>query len=331
MKTSIFPFEISLIRPLLLKGNAFLNRSGLLVVKEDEHGNRGYGEISPLPYFSQESYAEVIQHPQNLNFPSVNCGFFQANAELHALQQNITLPQFLLQKINLDLKLSPQVQVNGLIDAQEKAPFITETQRILALGYTTVKLKVGRTSVQQDLNRITWLNEVSGSSLQIRLDANQAWSLKEALLFAKRTSSFPNIEYIEEPCKTFEATQTFHKESGFPVAIDESLYQQNPESALHFAPFAHAFILKPMLLPNFWQHFSDLVKNKQKVVISSSFESGIGMRLLIALAALSGETAGLDPYHWIAKDLLLSPIPIENGAILLEQIFKNPPILDLGL
>lgn len=323
-KPVIQRYQIPLKKPLFLKGCALTHREGLLLQLWDEFDNMGLGEISPLPNFSQESLESVLEAPHNREMASVDCGWFLAEASLAAQKQGISLPNYLHQLGKFETALPAEVCLNGLIDAQEKTAFVKEVERVLAEGFRSVKIKVGRTTVAQDIERLHWLKELTGTTLSVRLDANQAWRLEEALNFARGVSQFSNIEYIEEPCANLSDTQSFAQQSQFPVALDESLSQYKPQDILSFAPFASAFILKPMLLKGFWKYFKQLRKSNQKVIISSSFESGIGMQLLIALAAISGEVAGLDTYAWLSQDVLTSPIEIRNGKISLEQVYASP-------
>jgi O-succinylbenzoate synthase len=58
-------------------------------------------------------------------------------------------------------------------------------------------------------------------------------------------------------------------------------------------------------------------------VISSAFESGIGLAVLAQLAASVSRDdipAGLDTLDWFEHDTLTKPLKIENGAIVMANI-----------
>ncbi len=55
------PFEIKLKKPFINSNVTISNRQGLIIKIADELGNIGYGEISPLPGSSVESYESIIK------------------------------------------------------------------------------------------------------------------------------------------------------------------------------------------------------------------------------------------------------------------------------
>jgi O-succinylbenzoate synthase len=61
--------------------------------------------------------------------------------------------------------------------------------------------------------------------LQLRLDANRAWTPLKAQQFAKYVNPAyrQRIAFLEEPCKTREDSRAFSREAGIAIAWDESL------------------------------------------------------------------------------------------------------------
>ncbi len=70
-----------------------------------------------------------------------------------------------------------------------------------AQGFDAFKIKVGHPDLAWDLNRLHLLIEAVGRPCTIMVDANEAWSPKEAVrrLFAYRDAGF-DILWIEDPC-----------------------------------------------------------------------------------------------------------------------------------
>jgi L-alanine-DL-glutamate epimerase-like enolase superfamily enzyme len=70
-----------------------------------------------------------------------------------------------------------------------------------ARGFTAFKIKVGHPDLQWDLARLTAIVEVVGKHATLMVDANEAWSPKEAIrrAFAYRDAGF-DILWIEDPC-----------------------------------------------------------------------------------------------------------------------------------
>ena len=69
------------------------------------------------------------------------------------------------------------------------------------------------------------------------------------------------------------------------------------------------------------------VERRGPVVVSSVFESGVGMRHLVALAAALGDVpAGLDTYRWLAADVLAEPLAIGGPAVDVAAVLAPNPV-----
>jgi L-fuconate dehydratase len=72
-------------------------------------------------------------------------------------------------------------------------------------GFTAMKLKVGSKDVQRDITRAHLVREVAGDKARIMLDANQQWTLPEALATTRLLRSM-NPYWIEEPTHPDDVT-----------------------------------------------------------------------------------------------------------------------------
>jgi L-fuconate dehydratase len=71
-------------------------------------------------------------------------------------------------------------------------------KRALASGFTALKLKVGSPDAERDLRRANIVREVAGDQARVMLDANQQWTLPQALAICPRLRAM-NPFWIEEP------------------------------------------------------------------------------------------------------------------------------------
>ena len=71
-------------------------------------------------------------------------------------------------------------------------------QRAIADGFTAMKLKVGSRDAERDVRRAEIVREVAGDDARVMLDANQQWTLPQALDICQRLSAI-NPFWIEEP------------------------------------------------------------------------------------------------------------------------------------
>ncbi len=71
-------------------------------------------------------------------------------------------------------------------------------RKAIAEGFTAMKLKVGSTDPQRDIRRANIVREEAGDNSKVMLDANQQWTLPQALSICKELQAM-NPYWIEEP------------------------------------------------------------------------------------------------------------------------------------
>jgi O-succinylbenzoate synthase len=318
-----FRYQLPLDPPLPSEDGPLSEREGLLLRLTDEAGITGWGEAAPLPGFSRESageagaalaraaealegqsYADPGAHarPNPDRWaelpPSVQFAVESALLELHAAAQGRTFPALVGTE-------GDQVRLNALISAD--APDVRRAaERCWEDGYRTLKLKVGRRAVGDDVRRVHAVADVVGEGGRIRLDANRAWSVGDAVQFAEALGPVP-LEYVEEPLADPSALPDFAGRTGLPVALDETTREQPPEALDELAPIA-GVVLKPTLLGGVTtvRHWAAAARAQDAaLVLTGAYESGVGIRMIAALAAaLTDAAAGLLTYDRLAEDVL---------------------------
>jgi L-alanine-DL-glutamate epimerase-like enolase superfamily enzyme len=99
----------------------------------------------------------------------------------------------------------------------------SETRRMAeqwrAQGFRTFKLKVG---LPGDVTQVATVRQALGTEIDIRVDANGAWSVDDA---AERLPALANhdIELAEQPVGTFEQMVELRRRVDVRIAADESL------------------------------------------------------------------------------------------------------------
>ncbi len=162
--------------------------------------------------------------------------------------------------------------------------------------------------------------------IRLRLDANRRWTIEEALKFAKTLRSILRsnnvsdscVEYFEEPVRNPFDLEAFANESGFSVALDESVRDHPDWTTLVDPSFVAAIVVKPTLLGFVRTEANLLVARGLGIpsVISSSFESGVGLYSLVKYAAkeMPDVVAGLATADWFARDVTTPQLRSVSGA-----------------
>jgi O-succinylbenzoate synthase len=339
-----FSFKLPLTAPLIIQGQESTYRQGFAMQISDEQGHSGWGEISPLPGFSRETiedvqarFHELTDWLQGQSVPEA-CeqldGTFESwLAKLHlpaSLRFGVESAVLNLLANARQLPLSVLLGGNQLQTIPINALLSGSAEQVLKKahethqnGYRAVKVKVGRSSIHDEISFIKQVAGILGDTVSLRLDANQNWSMEDALTFAKGIAGC-RIEYIEEPCRTLAESREFSVSTGLLVALDESLLKFNPQELNDYTDMA-AVVLKPTLLGGIERalQFARMAKSLGlAAVISSSYESSLGILTLAHLAAAIGgqETpVGLDTLSLFEQDLLQVPLEIKRGNIILPD------------
>ncbi len=89
-------------------------------------------------------------------------------------------------------------------------------------GYPAIKIKLGKNG-KADVERIKAIREAVGNEIPLRIDANQGWTVEEAIDTLKALAVF-NIQHCEEPIPrwAFMKLPEIKKESPIPIMSDES-------------------------------------------------------------------------------------------------------------
>lgn len=345
----VFSYALPLVRPLRLGNETHAVRNGFLLrlkTTDDTDDLTGWGEAAPLPSFSAESSEQV--RSQLLNIPewltgleipndaAQLCGALPTWLQNHELAASVQCAvEVAVLNLIADRQATPMarllddralesVHINSLIMDDDN---VTESVRQMQRdGYRAIKMKVGRLTVEEDVDRTRDAFRELGSSTTLRLDANRAWSFADACVFAEQIADC-TIDYLEEPLADHTRLREFASLTGLPIALDESLLDLTPEQLGQF-DFVKAVVLKPTLLGGF-DRTAALARVAQslnmKVVISSSFESSIGIAALTHLAAAIGSfntPAGLDTLSWFEHDLLADPIDSSHQKLRIGQLAR---------
>ncbi|SDC99133.1 mandelate racemase/muconate lactonizing enzyme family protein [Niabella drilacis] len=102
----------------------------------------------------------------------------------------------------------------------------TEMRRLLDAGASCVKIKVGGnfgTKMAEDVERVKFVRALIGNKIQLAVDANQIWTLAQALEFMDKVSG-QDIAWLEEPIHSaaYAEIEKLCKRSAVKIAYGES-------------------------------------------------------------------------------------------------------------
>ncbi|MFB9276346.1 mandelate racemase/muconate lactonizing enzyme family protein [Cohnella cellulosilytica] len=94
-------------------------------------------------------------------------------------------------------------------------------------GYDTVKIKIGKPELEEDIERISKVQELLGPGGTVLVDLNQKWSAAEAIQKGARLDRL-NLGWIEEPTLMHDVQghRQLKQAIRTPIALGESLYSR---------------------------------------------------------------------------------------------------------
>src|ERR1700751_5030561 len=110
------------------------------------------------------------------------------------------------------------VAVNATISALDRASAAEEAAAAARAGFPCVKVKVG---VQDDAGRVAAVRAAAGPELALRLDANGAWEVEEAVRAIEALAP-AGLELVEEPTHGLAGVRKVRERVAARVAIDET-------------------------------------------------------------------------------------------------------------
>ena len=233
------------------------DRPAVLVRIEDHEGAVGWGEIwCNFPTVGAEHRARILEScvaPILLEqaWADPEQAFTEITRRLHVLSNQTAEPGPIAQAIAgadialWDLLGKRQGQplwklLGGNPEVQTYASGLNPTDpELLAAakrdeGYTAFKLKVGF-GAQRDLRNLQALRDLLGAHATLMVDANQAWSLDEAIVMSQRIAGFHPV-WLEEPIPADSSPQDWQalaRATPVPLAGGENILgEENFDAAI---------------------------------------------------------------------------------------------------
>ncbi len=102
---------------------------------------------------------------------------------------------------------------------------VTDAVQAKSEGFAGSKIKIGKKHLSEDRERLNAVREAVGDNYEIMVDANQGFSLSEAIRRSKMLEEF-NVGWFEEPLPADDvaAHAQLALHSHVPIAVGESLY-----------------------------------------------------------------------------------------------------------
>ena len=341
---------LPLVAPVVTSQGTISERTVWVVQIADGTGRIGMGEAAPLPAFgteTPEACVEALRLSLKLmdiawigswlmrgradaplgrtienhlaKAPCARAAIEGALLDLMAQQQDRPLAHLLA-----DDPPAERLAVNALITGDQQQA--SETARTFAsAGFSCFKLKLTG-DISADLERIFAVRDAIGNPTRLRVDANGAFDLDRALVFAVEVGD-AHIEYCEQPLAPghLDELAALRRRSGMTVAVDEDVRVPADIGRIASCQAADVVVIKPTFLGG-WRPTKQAVELARScgldVVITSGLDGAVGRAQATHCAAalhLTGRAHGLSSSILLAEDLTDDPLTISSGFVVMRE------------
>ncbi len=242
----IIPVRLPLREPFVISYATYPDTLSVLVRVRANDGHEGWGESTPDPNISGETWegaAEVLRHtlaPSLIGHdarnresallaldarvegaPAAKAALEIALHDLVARAAGIPVWQLLGGKARPSLEISRVISIGPLDEMAAAA------RRHVAAGFHTVKVKVGdRQNPLLDVERVATVREAVGPAIGVKVDVNQGWQRPGAAIAAIRAMAPSQPAYIEQPVVWWdlEGLAEVRRQTGALIMVDEGCH-----------------------------------------------------------------------------------------------------------
>lgn len=208
----------------------------------------------------------------------------------------------------------------SIMEPEEQA---ARALKFVEMGFRILKVKLGL-DPEKDVERVRAVRDAVGEGIRIRVDANQGWSVEEAVRVINRIATY-DVEYVEQPVRwdDLQGLAKVRKESPLPIAVDESV--KKPADVFKVAEAGAADIVNIKVMKSGGllgalrvAHASEAAGLVNMVGCMGEGRLGITGAVCFAASALNVEYFDLD------SDVLLAEDYAEGGS-LVEKGWRSVP------
>jgi L-alanine-DL-glutamate epimerase-like enolase superfamily enzyme len=235
VKLAVRRHALWLRHPLQSSYGVVSERELLVVSLTDEDGVTGYGEAAPLPAYdgvsierveaALERYRPIVERAREMNGAEIVDACRRADDLPEAFAAiDLALWDRAGRRMGRSVALlvtdtpASSVPVNATLSTLDRAGAAEQAARAVELGFDCLKVKVG---VGDDAGRLAAVRAAAGPHAALRVDANGAWSVEQAVRSIEALSP-AGLELVEEPVHGLAGVREVRDRVAVRVAIDET-------------------------------------------------------------------------------------------------------------
>ena len=225
-----------------------------------------------------------------------------------------------------------QITTDITISVNDPEMMVQDALRAVARGYDCLKMKVG-VNPELDVARLRAVRAAVGKDITIRIDANQAWTPKQAIrILNNMQEQGLEIELVEQPVKAcdLEGLKYVTDHSYVPVLADESVF--SPADAMTILKMGAADLINIKLMKCGGLYNALKIASAAEIygvecMIGCMLEAKISVNAAVHLACAKNIITKVD----LDGPVLCSEDPILGGAVFDEKQITVSDAPGLGI
>jgi L-alanine-DL-glutamate epimerase-like enolase superfamily enzyme len=237
----IYLFDLPLVAPFRISIGEMKAANDLLIRIITDQGFIGLGEACPFPPITGETQATNAAAAQAIREMligkdplAVETIVREIGTMVHANPSAVAAFDMALYDILGKVAGLPLFRLFGgdktrfetdiTTGIDTPAAMAEETKGYAGRGYHTLKVKVGL-NPDDDIARIQAIREAIGSDINLRIDANQGWTVPQAIYALRHMEKF-RIQLVEQPVLASDVTglKAVRTASPIPIMADEACF-----------------------------------------------------------------------------------------------------------
>jgi o-succinylbenzoate synthase len=220
-----------------------------------------------------------------------------------------------------------RVPVNAIVPAVSPADAY---DLVKAAGCGTAKVKVADApgSLGLDVERVAAVRDALGPGGAVRVDANAAWDVDEAVAAIRALDrAAGGLEYVEQPCPSVAELAAVRRRVDVRIAADESIRRAEDPLRVAVAEAADVAVLKCAPLGGVRRALAVAEACGLPCVVSSALQTSVGLAAEIALAGALPElpfACGLGTGALFTADVVEEPLVPRDGWLAVPRRASAP-------
>ena len=237
---AVYQSRIKLTKPFVISLGPLSHAENVIVEIKTNTGLIGFGECSPFMTIHGESMetcfvvarylgqALIGENPIYIKRctacmdavifgnASIKSAFDMALYDIAAQHARLPLYRY------LGGSRQKMIYTDYTVSISDPSAMASSAKEIMLRGFPAIKVKLGA-GMGQDVESIRQIRAAVGMDIPIRIDANQAWNIDEAIQILKALEPY-RIQHCEAPIRKgqFAALANIRRNSPIPIMADES-------------------------------------------------------------------------------------------------------------